>query len=303
MTAIFLIQWVFRGPVKGRGRLSGPATTSGSLPAAPHIGDAGQMTDAELRRIFDEDARLYDRARPDYPAVLFADLAELTGLGVGTRVIEIGPGTGQATRSLAASGASITAVEIGDQLAAVLRENVRGTSVEVVNSAFEDWTPPHQYDLVTSFTAWHWVEKTTRADRVHAALAPGGRLATVTTAHVRGGTVEFFAQAQQCYLRWDPATDPDEVFQSPAELPEITDEIDSDPRFAPAVRRRYVRDITYTADDYLAVLGTYSGHRALSPERRAGLLTCLRALIEDHYGGTITKTYLHELRIAQAYHR
>ena len=261
------------------------------------------MTDAELRRIFDEDARLYDRARPDYPAALFADLVELTGLGPGTRVIEIGPGTGQATRSLAATGARVIGVELGPELAAVLAENVRGTDVEVVTSAFEDWAPPQRVDLVTSFTAWHWVNKTTRADRVHAALRPGGRLATVTTAHVRGGTVEFFTQAQECYLSWDPATDPDEALQTPAEVPEIIDEIDSDPRFAPAVRRRFVRDITYTADDYLAVLQTYSGHRALSPERRHGLLTCVRALIEDQYGGTITKTYLHELRVTQAYHR
>ena len=217
-------------------------------------------------------------------------------------MIEIGPGTGQATRSLAATG-PVTAVELGPELAAVLRENVRATDVEVVNSAFEDWTPPQPGrpgDVVHRVALGR---PDIRADRVHAALRPGGRLATVATAHVRGGTVEFFAQAQECYLRWDPATDPDEVFRSPAELPEITDEIDTDPRFAPAVRRRYVRDITYTADDYLAVLRTYSGHRALSPERRRGLLTCLRALIEDQYGGTITKTYLHELRVAQAYDR
>lgn len=261
------------------------------------------MTDAELRCIFDGDARLYDRARPDYPAALFADLVELTGLGLGSRVIEIGTGTGQATRNLAGTGASVIAVELGARLASVLRENVRGTAVQVVHSAFEDWSPPYRVDLVTSFTAWHWVEKTTRADRVHAALAPGGRLATVTTAHVRGGTVEFFAQAQDCYLQWDPATDHDEVLLSPAQLPETIDEIDTDPRFAPAVRRRYVRDITYTADDYVAVLQTYSGHRALSTERRTGLLSCLRSLIEDQYGGGITKTYLHELRVAQAYHR
>jgi len=261
------------------------------------------MTGPELRRIFDEDARLYHRARPDYPAALFDDLVELTGLGPGTRVIEIGPGTGQATRSLAATGAGVTAVELGAELAAVLAENVRGTDVDVVNSAFEDWAPPQPVDLVTSFTAWHWVDKNTRADRVYAALRPGGRLATVTTAHVRGGTVEFFAQAQECYLRWDPATDPNEVLQSPEELPETTDEIDTDARFAPGVRRRYVRDIAYSADDYLAVLRTYSGHRALSPQRRNGLLSCLRALIDDQYGGTITKSYLHELRVARAYHR
>ena len=271
--------------------------------ATTDISDAGRVTDAELRRIFDEDAHLYDRARPRYPAALFADLVELTGLGPGSQVVEIGPGTGQATRSLAATGASITAVELGTQLAEVLRQNVGGTDVEVVNAAFEDWSPPRPVDLVTSFTAWHWVDHATRADRVIAALAPGGRLATVTTAHVRGGTVEFFAQAQECYLLWDPATDPDEPFQSPAELPEITDEIDTDPRFAKAVRRRHVRDINYSTDEYLDVLQTYSGHRALSPERRDGLLDCLRALIDGQYGGVITKTYLHELRVAQVHHR
>ena len=261
------------------------------------------MTDGELRRIFDEDARLYDRARPGYPAALFADLVKLTALGPGSSVLEIGPGTGQATRSLVATGAQIVAVELGPELAAVLLENVRGTDVQVVTGAFEELSLSQGVDLVTSFTAWHWVDHATRADRVLAALAPGGRLATVTTAHVRGDTVEFFTQAQECYLSWDPATDPDEALQTPAEVPEIIDEIDSDPRFAPAIRRRFVRDITYTADDYLAVLQTYSGHRALSPERRHGLLTCVRALIEDQYGGTITKTYLHELRVTQAYHR
>ena len=52
----------------------------------------------------------------------------------------------------------------------------------MVNSAFEDWTPPRPVGIfVTSFTAWHWVDKATRADRVYAALRPGGRLATVTT--------------------------------------------------------------------------------------------------------------------------
>lgn len=254
------------------------------------------MTGASLRGIFDEDARLYDRARPDYPSAVIADLVELTGIGPGSRVVEIGPGTGQATRALAATGAHVTAVELGVDLATVLRENVRGIDVEVVIGEFEDWAAPGPVDVITSFTAWHWVDRAVRADRVLAALRPGGWLATVTTTHVRGGSIDFFRQAQNCYLRWDPATDPDEPFLAPAEIPAITDEIDDDPRFAPAVRRRHVRDVAYTAEDYLAVLQTYSGHRALPPERRKGLLGDLRALIEDQYGGTITKSYLYELR-------
>ena len=258
---------------------------------------------AELRKIFDEDARLYDRARPDYPSVVIADLVELTGLGPGSQVVEIGPGTGQATRALAATGAAVTAVELGPKLAAVLQENVSGCDVQVVTGAFEDWTPPEPVDLITAFTAWHWVDRAVRADRVLAALRGGGHLATVTTAHVRGGTVDFFRQAQDCYLRWDPATDPDEPFLSPEEVPVGHDEIDTDPRFGPAVRRRRVRDIAYSAEDYLSVLRTYSGHRALSQERRDGLLGCLRRLITDEYGGTITTSYLYELRVAQAYDR
>lgn len=270
------------------------------LPGTINMDDAEWMTDAELRRIFDEDARLYDRARPDYPPALIADLVELTGIGPGSRVVEVGPGTGQATRALAATGATVTAIELGAELAAVLSENVRGSDVEVVTGAFEDWTAPGPVDVITSFTAWHWIDRTVRADRVLAALRPGGWLATVTTAHVRGGTVAFFRQAQECYLRWDPATDPDEPFPSPDELPAIIDEVDDDPRFTRAVRRRHVRDLAYTADDYLAVLQTYSGHRALPPERREGLLRDLRALIEDRYGGTLTKSYLYELRVARA---
>ncbi|MEU6355873.1 hypothetical protein ABZ896_42275 [Streptomyces sp. NPDC047072] len=53
---------------------------------------------------------------------------------------------------------------------------------------------------------------------------------------------------------------------------------------APAVRRDPLRHGL-----------TYSGHRALDADRRAGLLADIRELIEDGFGGRITKRYLHEL--------
>jgi hypothetical protein len=69
--------------------------------------------------------------------------------------------------------------------------------------------------------------------------------------------------------------------------------------FLPAARRRYQQDVTYTTDGYRNLLGTYSGHRALAPERRSGLLACISQLIDEHYGGTVTKRYLYELRVAR----
>ena len=52
------------------------------------------------RSIFDQAAELYDRARPRYPPALFDDLAGLAGIGAGVRVLEVSPGTGQATGRL-----------------------------------------------------------------------------------------------------------------------------------------------------------------------------------------------------------
>ena len=64
----------------------------------------------ELRGGFDDDAELYQRTRPVCPPELFDDLMRLAGLAPGDRIIEIAPGTGQATVPLAARGLAITAV-------------------------------------------------------------------------------------------------------------------------------------------------------------------------------------------------
>ena len=50
-----------------------------------------------LRRTFNEEPELYDRTRPGYPPGVFEDLAALAELSRGSRVLELGCGTGQAT--------------------------------------------------------------------------------------------------------------------------------------------------------------------------------------------------------------
>ena len=264
------------------------------------VGHPEAMSTGELRAIFDEDAALYDRARPTYPSSLLGDLEQLAEIGPGTRVVEIGPGTGQATLALAATGARVVAVELGPSLAARLRDKVAGLPIQVVVGAFEEWPLPDEpFDAVAAFTAWHWLDRGTRARKAYEALRPGGTLATVTTTHVLGGTEEFFADVQDCYVRWDPDT-PSAVELAPAsEVPPAMDEIDDSDRFEPAIRRRYEHDIRYPTAAYLNVLNTYSGHRALPPNLRAGLLGCIGELIDSRYGGEITKRYLYELRVAR----
>jgi ubiquinone/menaquinone biosynthesis C-methylase UbiE len=55
-----------------------------------------------LRATFDAGADGYDAARPVAPPEVFDDLVEQARLAPGSRVLEIGCGTGQATLPLAA---------------------------------------------------------------------------------------------------------------------------------------------------------------------------------------------------------
>jgi hypothetical protein len=65
------------------------------------------------------------------------------------------------------------------------------------------------------------------------------------------------------------------------------------------VFRDYEHDIEYSTDKYLDVLQTYSGHIALPPDARAGLLECIGKLISERYEGHIVKHYLWRLRVAR----
>jgi 16S rRNA (adenine1518-N6/adenine1519-N6)-dimethyltransferase len=59
-------------------------------------------------------------------------IARLAEVGVGDRVVEIGPGLGSLTLALAETGASVTAVELDRYLLPVLREVVEPVGVRVV---------------------------------------------------------------------------------------------------------------------------------------------------------------------------
>ncbi|WP_406374935.1 methyltransferase domain-containing protein [Streptomyces sp. NBC_00647] len=255
-----------------------------------------------LRDVFDEDAELYDRARPGYPPALVEALITGAGLSPAGHVLEVGPGTGQLTVPLARAGLRITAVELGPSLAAVTRRNLLpfpDARVEV--GAFEGWSlpPGHRVELAVCATAFHWIDPAVRVPRMTAALAPGGTLALVTTHHVAGGSADFFARAQRCYERWDPDTPSDLRLSDETTVTSDTTELDASDRLGPVGIRCFPQEITYTTEAYLDVLRTYSNHRALPAPALRGLLDCIAELIESRHGGSVTKRYMHELITAR----
>jgi SAM-dependent methyltransferase len=200
-------------------------------------------------------------------------------------VLEIGPGTGQLTVPLAERGCTIVAVELGAGLAAVARRKLRRfPAVEVVTADFEEWPlPDGTFDLMIGATAMHWIDPEVLAGKASAALRPGGKLATVETHHIEGGTLPYFLEVQECYRRFDPATPEFFVMPTAADIP------------ADGAAGRYEWDQEYSTAAYLDLLRTYSSTLGLSPSAAEGLLACIGGLIDGRYGGQITKHYLTQL--------
>src|SRR5262249_20873778 len=118
---------------------------------------ASQRSRLDFRRLFGGDPAGYDEARPDYPDRVYEILTSRCGLGPGTATLEIGPGTGLATRRLLSLGANpLVAVEPDERLATHLQAMIDapGRSVEIRVGPFEEVDlPSKRFDLVTSATA------------------------------------------------------------------------------------------------------------------------------------------------------
>lgn len=144
------------------------------------------MPDGTLERsyggkVFDQVADEYDRHRPTYPDVLLDHVCEIAALGAGDRVLEIGCGTGQLTRSLLARGLRVSAIEPGERLIALARQNLGGMGdVEFVNARFEDAPLPSEgFCAVLSASAMHWIDPDLGWRKAAETLTPGGTLALV----------------------------------------------------------------------------------------------------------------------------
>ena len=257
-----------------------------------------------LRTTFEEVPELYDRARPSYPPQVFDDLVALARLPQAARIVEIGCGTGQATLPLAERGYRITCVELGERLTAVARRKLsRFPIVEVINANFETWQPAEaEFDAVVAFSAFHWIAPDLRYAKAVSLLRNHGMLGVVATRHVLPPDGDdFFVEVQADYeavVPDDPGTKAGAP-KHPDAISDLSEEIAASGRFRNIAARRYLWDVTYSADEYIGVLSTYSDHRALDDDTRRRLLTRIHQRVEARPAGQVRKTYLAMLNIAE----
>lgn len=243
---------------------------------------------AEQRsKFFDQQAECYDRSRPTYPAAVIDEL--LGPEPAPLDVLDVGCGTGIASRQMAAQGANVLGVEVAPRMAEIARTH--GIAVEV--AAFEDWDAAGRtFDRVVSAQAWHWLDLPVSTAKAASLLRPGGRLCLMWSAGCP--PVDLADALADIYARLFPtvgspgfgyaASRPSDRRSG---LTEVHDSIAAEPKLGPATEEWFPWTREYDRDQWLDVLLSRSDHAALDAPVRDRLFEAIGAAIDDHGGSFV----------------
>jgi SAM-dependent methyltransferase len=127
---------------------------------------------------FSREAEAYERGRPSYPPEAIGWLVRELGLGPGSKVADVGAGTGKLTRALLPSGAEVIAVEPVAQMRSVLQRELPGVRA-LEGTAEALGLPDDSLDAVVAGQAFHWFDPARAPRELWRALVRGGRLGLV----------------------------------------------------------------------------------------------------------------------------
>jgi SAM-dependent methyltransferase/GNAT superfamily N-acetyltransferase len=253
-----------------------------------------------LATSFDADVSNYERARPAYPAELWSRLVDVCGIGPGTRLLEIGPGTGMATVPLLDLGAQIVAIEPGPNMAARLRERVEGRACEILESTFEDAHVVGPFDVVGAGTAFHWVDPQVGIPKAASLLVDGGWLALWWTVHGHPDVRDD--EWDEAYRRIT------EGFQTNERRESKLYAFDRDARVAEITAGGLFRLVdhvvipwqhTHDGASLRALFASFSDWSTLPEPDRTVALDAVAAFVDERPGGTVTRTYATVLFLAE----
>ena len=222
----------------------------------------------------------YERFRPGYPDELADEVLAYAGRPVRT-ALEIGAGTGKATRVFAGRGVAVTASDPDAAMLAELRKHVPKT-VTVLQAALEDLPRSRTYDLVYAAAALHWTEPTRRWSRVAALLNPGAVFASF------GGQLrladpalaEQVRVARSAFLADDDVPSPDGTADdSPMQWPGT--ELTRTGLFADVRQSRLERRVSMSGPDYVAHLATISAYLELPAAVRQQVLARILTVLPE----------------------
>ena len=231
----------------------------------------------EFRKIFDTIPEQFDRYRPRYSADLFADLIAYAGIAPGKSVLEIGPGTGQATDPILETGCDYHAIELGEHLCAKMQEKYgENPNFSIVNDDFitHDFGT-QRFDLIYSAATIQWIPEAIAFQKTFDLLKAGGTLAMMLTrGDYKTPNEALYQKIQEIYSAY---------FRPAIEYPHRAFEYGNAVNYGYVdfEKREYYGKRTFTADEYVAFCGTHCDHLVIPEPYRTQFFEGLRKTVRE----------------------
>lgn len=239
------------------------------------------MTERALS--FGAGAADYERYRPDYPDRLVTEILDYAGRRLRT-ALEIGAGTGKATRVFAAAGIDVLATDPDAAMLDELRRHVPA-DVRTLQASFEDLVGSGTYDLVFAAAAMHWTDPADRWARVASLLEADGVFASFGgQAFLSDPAVdEAVRHAREEFLADDAVPSPDGTAEDAAMQWPGSELVRSD-EFTDVRQVGIERRLVISAADYLGHLSTISAYRLLPDDVRGEAFARIGDVLPDEVG-------------------
>ena len=258
--------------------------------------------DLEQRRHwYSPAAEAYQQVRPRYPQEVLDRVVEMAQISSRSTLLEVGCGPAIATPAFAALGCQMVCVEPNPDFYHLAQQTCeRYPNVELQNCSFEEWElAPQRFDAVLAASSFHWISPEVGYSKAAAALRPGGHLILLWNKELQP-RYEIYQQLSTVCQTHAPSLN--RAYENSVMQAAILDELGQ-----MAIESGYFKDIqsghievevTYSVDQYLMLLNTYSPYLKLETEQKQTLFAGLRKVLEQN-GETVQLSYVSAFHIAQ----
>lgn len=231
----------------------------------------------EFRKVFDTIPDQFDQYRPRYCAELFAALIEYAEVGPDKTILELGPGTGQATDPILKTGCDYHAIELGEHLSEWMnRKYKRYPNFNIVNDDFitHDFGS-QKFDMIYSAATIQWIPEEIAFSKTFQLLKPGGTLAMMLTKDdYKTPNEDLYHRIQEVYSKFfKPEIEYTHGAFQYANAPDYG--------YVDFEMREYYGRREFTADEYVAFAGTHCTHIVIPEPYKSKFFDFLRAAVLD----------------------
>lgn len=246
-------------------------------------------------------AKAYNNVRPRYPEELIHQVLEVAQLSSNSTILEVGCGPATATTSFATLGCTMVCLEPNPDFYQLAQQNCEPyPNVEIQNLSFEEWgLEAGKFDAVLAASSFHWIPADVGYPKAADALHEDGCLILLWNKELQP-SYELYQQLSPVYQIHAPSLDRYEDRGTQEEILKQLGQIIVDSgKFKDLVSGMVESNVTYTVDNYLMLLDTYSPYLKLDSQQKLALFEGLRHQIEKNLGENLQLSYLSAFHIAR----